>query len=326
MHGSIAATNAILGLRRTVDTTGEPRVTFTDPEIAVVGIDPRTARRITGLRVQTLSHSHLDRAIAETDTGGLTQLVLDRKHRIVGASIWPIARLRSDHGESSCKSQRAAEVESVCVVTGIGAFCAVTSAAIAASRTARISAQKPGTRRRRRATRRLRHDGAARSLRSEVGDRGAHIPRHTSPAAQLAALLTMLRNPTMTRAGRQFARGVKTEAQIAKMGLTLPSLPQPAGAYQLAVKQGSFVTTAGHLPFKEDMKTPIPGIVGKDFTTAQGAELAKLTALELVSSLKVAVGVDYTSKDVEELIALADTDGTGAVELDEFKAICRGQV
>lgn len=87
MHGSIAATNAILGLRRTVDTAGEPRVTFTDPEIAVVGIDPRTARRITGLRVQTLSHSHLDRAIAEADTGGLTQLVLDRKHRIVGASI-----------------------------------------------------------------------------------------------------------------------------------------------------------------------------------------------------------------------------------------------
>lgn len=87
MHGSIAATNAILGLRRTVDTTGEPRVTFTDPEIAVVGIDPRTARRITGLRVQTLSHGHLDRAIAEADTGGLTQLVVDRKHRIVGASI-----------------------------------------------------------------------------------------------------------------------------------------------------------------------------------------------------------------------------------------------
>lgn len=87
MHGSIAATNAILGLHRTVDTTGEPRVMFTDPEIAVVGIDPRTARRITGLHVQTLSHTHLDRAVAEADTGGLTQLVLDRKHRIVGASI-----------------------------------------------------------------------------------------------------------------------------------------------------------------------------------------------------------------------------------------------
>ncbi|EHB56039.1 Mercury(II) reductase [Mycolicibacterium rhodesiae JS60] len=87
VHGSIAATNAILGLRRTVDTTGEPRVTFTDPEIAVVGIDPRTARRIPALSVQTLSHRHLDRAVAESDTGGLTQLVLDAKHRIVGASI-----------------------------------------------------------------------------------------------------------------------------------------------------------------------------------------------------------------------------------------------
>ncbi|MCH9641772.1 MAG: FAD-dependent oxidoreductase [Actinomycetia bacterium] len=87
MHGSLAATNAILGLRRTVAQTGEPRVTFTDPEIAVVGIDPRTARRRPGLSVQTLAHTHLDRAIAEADTGGLTQLVLDRKHRIVGASI-----------------------------------------------------------------------------------------------------------------------------------------------------------------------------------------------------------------------------------------------
>jgi len=87
MHGSIAATNATLGLRRTIDTAGEPRVTFTDPEIAGVGIDTQTARRTTGLRIQALSHRHVDRAVAESDTGGLTQLVLDRKRRIVGASI-----------------------------------------------------------------------------------------------------------------------------------------------------------------------------------------------------------------------------------------------
>lgn len=87
MHGSIAATNAILGLRRTVAKTGEPRVTFTDPEIAFVGIDPQTARQTTGLHVETLHHSHLDRAIAEADTAGLSQLVLDEKNRIVGASV-----------------------------------------------------------------------------------------------------------------------------------------------------------------------------------------------------------------------------------------------
>jgi len=87
VHGSIAATNAVLGLRRRVDRTGEPRVTFTDPEIAVVGIDPHAATRIPGLRVETLHHGHLDRAVTEARTDGLTQLVLDGKHRIVGASI-----------------------------------------------------------------------------------------------------------------------------------------------------------------------------------------------------------------------------------------------
>ncbi|MGB0970851.1 MAG: dihydrolipoyl dehydrogenase family protein [Mycobacterium sp.] len=87
VHGSIAATNAILGLRRTVDATLAPRVIFTDPEIAAVGIDPHSAQQTPGLRVEMLWHSHLDRAIAEADTGGLTQLVIDRKHRIVGAAV-----------------------------------------------------------------------------------------------------------------------------------------------------------------------------------------------------------------------------------------------
>ena len=100
----------------------------------------------------------------------------------------------------------------------------------------------------------------------------------------------MLARSRLTTASRVLARRIHTEQRIQALGYTLPSLPQPAGAYKLAVRQGNWVYTAGHLPFKEDMKTPIPGIVGKDFTTAQGAELAKLTALELVSSLKVAVG------------------------------------
>lgn len=87
MHGSIAATNAILGLRRTVDRTGTPRVTFTDPEIAVAGIDVEAARRIPGLEVHTLGHEHVDRAIVERETRGFTRLVVDGRHRIVGATV-----------------------------------------------------------------------------------------------------------------------------------------------------------------------------------------------------------------------------------------------
>lgn len=87
MHGAIAATNAVLGLRRAVDKAGTPRVTFTDPEIAVVGIETEAARRIPGLHLRTLDHGHVDRAVIDGDTAGFTQLVLDNKHRIVGATI-----------------------------------------------------------------------------------------------------------------------------------------------------------------------------------------------------------------------------------------------
>ena len=87
MHGSLAASNAVLGLPRKVDTTGTPRVTFTDPEIASAGIDVRTARRIPGLRLQTLDHDDIDRAVTENRTEGFTTLVLDAKHRIVGACV-----------------------------------------------------------------------------------------------------------------------------------------------------------------------------------------------------------------------------------------------
>lgn len=87
MHGSLAASNAVLGLSRTVDKTGTPRVTFTDPEIASAGIDTRTARRVPGLRLQTLRHDEVDRAVTEGKTNGATTLVLDSRHRIVGACV-----------------------------------------------------------------------------------------------------------------------------------------------------------------------------------------------------------------------------------------------
>jgi pyruvate/2-oxoglutarate dehydrogenase complex dihydrolipoamide dehydrogenase (E3) component len=87
MHGSLASSNAVLGLRRSIDKTGTPRVTFTDPEIASAGIDVRAARRIPSLRVQTMRHDEVDRAVTEGRTDGFTTLVLDGKHRIVGANV-----------------------------------------------------------------------------------------------------------------------------------------------------------------------------------------------------------------------------------------------
>lgn len=86
VNGSIAATNAALGLRRTVDVSAVPRVTFTHPEVAVVGV-PTDGAGERGLTVREVAHSHTDRAIAEGETAGLTRIVVDARGRVRGALV-----------------------------------------------------------------------------------------------------------------------------------------------------------------------------------------------------------------------------------------------
>ena len=94
----------------------------------------------------------------------------------------------------------------------------------------------------------------------------------------------------MRRALPLLRRSVHTEARLASLGYTLPELPQPAGAYTLGVPQDGWVYLAGHLPFNEDMKTLHVGTVGIDYTAEEAEMLAKITGLELIASLKRAVG------------------------------------
>ena len=51
-----------------------------------------------------------------------------------------------------------------------------------------------------------------------------------------------------------------------------------------------------------------------------------LDAAELKVAMRVAVGVDLAVAECEELVAVADTNGTGTVEFFEFVAICRQQI
>ncbi|WP_027943936.1 dihydrolipoyl dehydrogenase family protein [Amycolatopsis taiwanensis] len=89
MHGNIAATNALLAPVRRIDHERIPWVTFTDPEIAHVGLTEGQARHRHGdaVRVRLLRHEHVDRAIVEDDTDGFTHVVLDAKGRMLGATI-----------------------------------------------------------------------------------------------------------------------------------------------------------------------------------------------------------------------------------------------
>lgn len=84
VHGSIAATNAVLGLRRRVDLT-VPRVTFTHPEVAAVGVS--TATPPPGVRLLSWPVTEVDRAVTDAATEGFTRLAVDRKGRILGATV-----------------------------------------------------------------------------------------------------------------------------------------------------------------------------------------------------------------------------------------------
>lgn len=89
VHGSAAASNAILGISRKAELL-IPRVTFTDPEIAAVGEVTNSTTR--SLRVLQRSNADVDRAITDSQQSGFTKIVLDPKGRVVGGlSVGPRA-------------------------------------------------------------------------------------------------------------------------------------------------------------------------------------------------------------------------------------------
>ena len=87
--GALAAANALTGNARRYDLTAVPRVTFTDPAVAVVGLTAEQARA-AGVEpiVTKLPLEHVPRSLAAHDTRGFVKLVADAATRkIVGAHI-----------------------------------------------------------------------------------------------------------------------------------------------------------------------------------------------------------------------------------------------
>ncbi len=87
--GSIAAENALLGNRRRLDLSVLPRVVFTDPQVATVGLTEAAAREQGyDAAVSLLPLTHVPRALAAHDTRGLIKLVADQAtDRLLGAHV-----------------------------------------------------------------------------------------------------------------------------------------------------------------------------------------------------------------------------------------------
>jgi pyruvate/2-oxoglutarate dehydrogenase complex dihydrolipoamide dehydrogenase (E3) component len=89
VQAAAAVTDALLGVRRPIDYRAVPAVTFTDPEVASVGLTTTQATQEYGekARVRTLEHGRVDRAVADGRTDGFTNLVLGPRDKIVGATV-----------------------------------------------------------------------------------------------------------------------------------------------------------------------------------------------------------------------------------------------
>jgi len=87
-HAGLVIRNALFRLPVRANADGVPRVTFTDPELAHVGLsESEAARRGRKVRVLRWPYHENDRARAERDGRGHIKVITSRAGRVLGATI-----------------------------------------------------------------------------------------------------------------------------------------------------------------------------------------------------------------------------------------------
>lgn len=87
-HAGLVVRSILFRMRARQDPAIIPRVTFTDPELAQVGLTEDEARKERrDIRVLRWPFAENDRAQAERQTSGLVKIIADRRGRILGAGI-----------------------------------------------------------------------------------------------------------------------------------------------------------------------------------------------------------------------------------------------
>lgn len=102
--------------------------------------------------------------------------------------------------------------------------------------------------------------------------------------------------------------GAEIYAKLAELGLTLPEVVPPLAAYVPAVQSGNHVYVSGQLPLVEG-KLPFVGKVGAEVTVEQGAELARICALNALAAIESLVGLGRVVKIVKVTGFVASASG-----------------
>lgn len=97
-------------------------------------------------------------------------------------------------------------------------------------------------------------------------------------------------------------------ARLAELGITLPAVATPAGAYIPARRSGTLVFTAGQVPFV-DGKLAATGKVGADVDAEVAYQLARICALNALAAVDALVGLDTVTGIVKVVGFVASAPG-----------------
>jgi enamine deaminase RidA (YjgF/YER057c/UK114 family) len=95
---------------------------------------------------------------------------------------------------------------------------------------------------------------------------------------------------------------VNPEQRLRDLGLEIPPVPSAVANYVGAVRVENLLFVSGHGPVKDGKNTFI-GKLGRDLEIEQGREAAQLVALNMLATIKEAVGdLDLVERAVKLLV------------------------
>jgi len=97
---------------------------------------------------------------------------------------------------------------------------------------------------------------------------------------------------------------MRIEDKLSQMGLTLPEPGPPAGNYVGAVRVGNLLFVSGHGPRSQGQY--ITGKVGRDLSSAQAYEAAKVVMLNCLASVKRELGDLDRVKRIVKLLGMVN--------------------
>ena len=98
----------------------------------------------------------------------------------------------------------------------------------------------------------------------------------------------------------------KVDEKLREKGITLPEPPPPVANFVRAVRTGDLLYLAGHGPAKRPDGTAPKGKLGRDLSVEQGYEAARLVGLNLLASIREALGdLDRVAR-VVKLLAMVN--------------------